>query len=282
MITFRPMKSEDIPAGLSLCRSAGWNQRSRDWELFLHLSPEDCRVAMDEDGKVIGTVTTVCYEDHFSWIGMVLVDPTRQRQGIGMQLLKESLYILQNDETVKLDATPAGREVYLKLNFIDEYPLSRMMCTSVFTDKLSTFHARPIQQSDLLQLLEFDREVFGASRKTVLEWMLKGAPEYAFLIEEKNQITGYCFGRPGHNYTQIGPVIAQDVTDAINLISAALRNCAGHPVIVDALHHTPEWLAWLSSVGFVEKRPFVRMYRGSNAWPGTPEKQFAMLGPEFG
>ena len=39
MITFRQMESADIPAGLSLCRAAGWNQLSRDWELFLRLSP---------------------------------------------------------------------------------------------------------------------------------------------------------------------------------------------------------------------------------------------------
>ena len=282
MITFRTMKVDDIPAGLSLCRSARWNQRLQDWELFLNMSPEGCRVALDESGTVVGTVTTVRYENHFSWIGMVLVDPARQRQGIGMDLLKESLNILKDDATVKLDATPAGREVYLKLNFMDEYPLSRMLCASISLDRLSASDTRPIQQIDLLKLFESDREVFGASRKTVLEWMWKAAPQYAFLIEAKGQIKGYCFGRSGHNYTHIGPIITKDVNNAINLAAAALQNCLGRPVVVDALHHSPEWLAWLSSIGFIEQRSLRRMYRGSNAWPGTPENQFAILGPEFG
>ena len=40
------MVEGDIPAGLSLCRTAGWNQTKEDWELFLHLSPEGCCVAV--------------------------------------------------------------------------------------------------------------------------------------------------------------------------------------------------------------------------------------------
>jgi hypothetical protein len=39
---------------------------------------------------------------------------------------------------------------------------------------------------------------------------------------------------------------------------------------------------WLISIGFTEQRELIRMYRGKNAYPGTPEKQFAILGPEFG
>ncbi len=119
------MKPYDIDAGLALCRAAGWNQLARDWEIFLHLSPYDCCVATRDD-KVVGTVAIIRYQNFFSWIGMVLVDPDCHRQGIGMQLLKEALQILHNEETIKLDATPAGREVYLKLNFVDEYHLARM------------------------------------------------------------------------------------------------------------------------------------------------------------
>ncbi|MBK5280119.1 MAG: GNAT family N-acetyltransferase, partial [Bacteroidia bacterium] len=119
MISYRTMRSDDIPAALSLCRHAHWNQLARDWEIFLQLSPHDCIVAEQEN--IVGTVTTIRYQNHFSWIGMLLVDPAMQRQGIGMQLLKEALRILEHEETVKLDATPEGRTVYLKLNFVDEY-----------------------------------------------------------------------------------------------------------------------------------------------------------------
>src|SRR6478672_1599886 len=127
MIEYRKMTPGDIDAGLSLCRSAGWNQIENDWKLFLALSPDGACVAVDEHGKVVGTVTTISYDNRFSWIGMVLVDPEKKRQGIGTHLLREALHVLEHIDTVKLDATPAGREVYLKLGFVDEYMLSRMV-----------------------------------------------------------------------------------------------------------------------------------------------------------
>jgi len=42
-----------------------------------------------------------------------------------------------------------------------------------------------------------------------------------------------------------------------------------------------EWLAWLASVGFVEERPFVRMFRRHDRHPGEPARQYAITGPEF-
>ena len=94
MILFRCMNREDIAAGLSLCRAAGWNQCLNDWNIFLELSPEGCRVAVVDGVKIVGTVTTVRYQDHFSWIGMALVDPDWRRMGIGMELRLEYLSIL--------------------------------------------------------------------------------------------------------------------------------------------------------------------------------------------
>ena len=280
MFIYRTMKHDDIAAGLSLCRAAGWNQLARDWEIFLNLSPNDCLVAIIND-KVVGTVTTIRYPNFFSWIGMVLVDPACQKQGIGMQLLKEALQILHNEETIKLDATPAGREVYLKLNFVDEYRLNRMS-TIAAAEGLKVSTARALRKIDLSAVVEFDREIFGADRQALLEWILEGAPQYAFLMEEKNEIQGYCLGRYGHNFTHIGPVIARNSGIAINLVSAALKNCIGCRVILDVLHFEPEWIEWLTSIGFAEQRPLFRMYCGSNKFPGMPEKQFSILGPEFG
>lgn len=279
MITYRPMTQDDIPASILLCRANRWNQLPRDLQIFLQLSPDNCRVAVKVN-KIVGSVTTIRYQQAFSWIGMLLVDPSCQRQGIGMQLLLEALYILKTDETVKLDATPAGREVYRKMDFQDEFHLSRMQLTT--NQKPQTTLARPIQQQDLEQIAIFDQDIFGAGRQRLLNWIHAGAPELAFVVEEGTEITGYCLGRKGYSFIQIGPVIAKDSSIAQHLVSAALMHCSGQPVILDIPHHDPQWRAWLTSIGFSEQRPFIRMYRGNNISHGIPEKQFAILGPEFG
>lgn len=280
-IQFRVMTAEDIPAGLSLCRLARWNQSQRDWELFLTLSPAGCRVAV-KGGQVVGTVTTVSYENFVSWIGMVLVDPAERRQGVGTKLLNEALNVLKDQPLIGLDATPAGREVYLKLGFTDECRLSRMETIVAGLAADVTNPARPMTEADLPKVFELDRNVFGADRSQTLEWLFAAAPNLAWVLPCEAGIVGFVFGRHGFNFEHLGPVVAENVQTARQLVSACLAGQAGKPFIVDAAHHEPEWLSWLESVGFKEQRPFIRMFRGEAKRPGMPEKQFAILGPEFG
>jgi GNAT superfamily N-acetyltransferase len=281
-IQFRMMTTADIPVGLELCRLARWNQLQRDWELFLHLSPKGCRVAV-KDGRVVGTVTTVSYQDRFSWIGMVLVDPAERRQGIGTKLLQEALDVLKQQRLVGLDATPAGREVYVKLGFVDESRLSRMEITGSTDIAVGENNpARQMAESDLQAVWELDQSVFGADRRELLEWLVAGAPEYAWIIRRDGKVAGYTFGRHGFNFEHLGPVIAEDGKVAEQLVSACLAECGGKRFILDATHDDAEWRQWLISIGFREQRPFVRMFRGEDFVPDLCEQQFAILGPEFG
>ena len=122
----RVMTEQDIPAGLRLNTLSGWNQTSADWERFLASSPQGCFV-MEDGTKVVGTAATICYENRFAWIGMVLVDPEYRKQGIGTQLLNKSIEHLDhsNISTIKLDATPLGKPLYAKLGFVNEFEIER-------------------------------------------------------------------------------------------------------------------------------------------------------------
>jgi GNAT superfamily N-acetyltransferase len=279
-ISFRTMTSADIAAGLALCRASRWNQTRRDWELFPRLSPDGCRVAVKGE-RVIGTVTTVLYEDRFSWIGMVLVDPAERGQGIGTQLMQEAMQALRDQRSIRLDATPAGHPVYRKLGFMDEYGLSRMEGAAAEI-AAGDNPARPMTLADLPGVREMDRRVFGADRGAMLEWMFEGAPAYAWIVTDGDGVAGYSFGRHGFNFEHLGPVVARDRQTARCVVSACLNRSAGRSFILDASRHDPDWRRWLESIGFREQRPFIRMFYGENRYPGLPEFQFAILGPEFG
>lgn len=280
---FRVMERNDIPAGVRLCRSAGWNQLPRDWEIFLKLDPQGSKVCVDHDGKVIGTVTTIRYDTRFGWIGMVLVDPSHRRKGVGRALLEEASLILQHEGCVKLDATPEGREVYTKVGFSDEYELSRMVARKIEHHRLySPVITSPFTSFDLARIQAWDNQVFGADRIALLAWMLEGAPALAFKVEEGNQIKGYCFGRQGFQYMHIGPVVADNVEIAQSLVASALKQCNHQSAILDVADQHEHWRYWLGSIGFTPLRSFLRMYRGENRYPGLPPQQYAILGPEFG
>ena len=77
-------------------------------------------------------------------------------------------------------------------------------------------------------------------------------------------------GRHGYDFDQIGPIIANDANSAEQLLSSALHHAVDKPIVVDILTHTAAWITFVSSLGFTESRPLIRMYRGSNNYPGVP------------
>jgi len=247
------------------------------------MNPQGGRVAETADGTVVGTVTTARYENRFSWVAMVLVDPDYRRRGIGTRLLNEAISLLHDGGTVRLDATPAGQPLYEKLGFRSEYALSRLECSAPAAAKLGEGErrrARPMTDEDLSEVLERDREVFGADRSVLLASLRAGAPQYARVVRTGAHLDGYAFGRSGFRFEHLGPVVASDTAAATALVSSCLH--AERPFILDVPHHSAEWLAWIREIGFAEQRPFVRMYLGENRYPGLPEQLFAVTGPEFG
>src|ERR1035437_1402272 len=156
-VEIRQMAPADVDAGLRLCRASGWNQLESDWRCFLDWNPRGCRAAVSDE-VVVGTVATLRLEERFSWISMLLVDPAMRGRGIGSTLLRDALRLLEDVETVRLDATPAGKVVYERYGFLDEYPLVRMRALAhTFASDAAPSGARPTAGADLAHILGFYR-----------------------------------------------------------------------------------------------------------------------------
>lgn len=288
-ITLRAMTHRDIPLGMRLKSAAGWNQLEVDWKMLLDVGCEGSYVAATH-GIDVGTVTTVTYERRFSWIGMMLVDPAHRRQGIGTALLKAAIDRAEKFGAVRLDATPAGKKLYAAMGFREEYRLARWqrMAAPLMQEPAIQCHiVNPKKFPDNVRhiardIVRFDSPIFGAERSMVLNTLLHNVPQYAHVVKQGKQVVGYCLGRSGSNFEQIGPIVAKESEVARALMLSALKSCADMDVIVDVLVKQKSWLTFLSSLGFAEQRPFIRMVRGESRHPGRPEKQFAIAGPEIG
>lgn len=279
----RPMQAEDIPSGMRLKNAAGWNQLEQDWKLFLDSSVDGSMVA-EYQQKVIGTVTTVNYSGRFSWIGMVLVDPEIRRMGIGTTLLKEAIVKAKDKGTIRLDATPKGKMLYDTLGFKDEYGIHRFeikdYITNLFPAKKQD--CSKISDTDLPAIVKFDQSIFGATRAGILNSLYGMGGVYAWIHGSGNNIKGYCFGRPGSNFEQIGPIIAMNEEIAFSLLCYAIEKCKGRPVIIDIPDDQKTFQKSVTDLGFTIQRPFIRMFLGKHPYPGKPELQFAIAGPEIG
>jgi GNAT superfamily N-acetyltransferase len=286
------MRLQDIPEGMRLKAIAGWNQTEADWRLFLSLNPAGCFVAEDR-GRIAGTVTTTDYGEAIAWIGMVLVDPDFRRQGIATRLTLRAIESVTPGCTIKLDATPLGQQVYEPLGFQTESTLYRLTIGAAPSLELTpqpnpTPEAEVAQTisalavSDLAMVGELDRLTFGADRLGLLSIWATAQPQTAWQCHYRGALRGYCLGRPGTNFYQLGPLVAETPAEAIALAGAALGQVAGQPVVIDAPAAQTAFLAWLAGLGFERQRSFARMVYGQNHHPGQPEKVFAAAGPEFG
>jgi len=293
---FRDMTEADLEDGLRLSRASGWNQTIEDWRLLLSLGPGLFRVGV-EDGRIVASGGAVRYGDALAWICMILVDPARRGHGIGTRIFDDVLARTEAAvragalRAVGLDATPAGRGIYLQRDFPDAGGIVRMraerkgsgleLCSvGESTIQDLTPSVRPLAVEDLEAVLARDREVFGADRGAVLRWAFAVAPDLAWLGRRAGT-TAYCFGRHGDHSDHVGPVVAEDPALARDLVSACLSLPRSRPLIVDA-RAEPSWLAALAGMGFREQRPFTRMYRGDARPAARPALEPAVLGPEFG
>jgi Acetyltransferase (GNAT) domain len=206
---------------------------------------------------------------------MMLVDPAERRTGLGSKLLSTALAATHGAPCVGLDATPAGQPLYRRFGFTGHCALVRMKATVVASTPSGA--VRPLLAADLPAVCRMDCEIFGADRSRLLSSLFTRAPELAWILPDR----AHCFGRPGHLYTQIGPVVAADQAAARDVLTHCLSRLNRRTVAIDASSLHPEWLAWLSSAGFVEERPFLRMFLPGHVHPGDPARQYAICGPEF-
>src|SRR6185312_4113717 len=126
----REMHTEDITTAMKLSTAEGWNQTERDWR-FLIDNPRNLGIVAESSNTIIGTTTVMNYSDRVAWIGMMLVAEKFRGQGVSSSLLADILKKLSSFKSVKLDATPAGQNVYKKFSFKDEFEIVRMTNLSV-------------------------------------------------------------------------------------------------------------------------------------------------------
>lgn len=279
----RTMTSDDISTGMRLKEAAGWNQTQEDWERFLQASPKGCFVA-ERDGRIVGTVTTIIYENRFAWIAMVLVDTQFRGKGIGSALLLKAIDYLdaRRIPCVKLDATPQGKPIYARLGFRVEYEIERHSVTRELNSNASLASVADNVQS-IEPVLEMDREVFGADRSALLRSVSASAPELAITNRAAgNAMKGFVLGRKGSRADQLGPWVASNVAAAREVFEAFLIHSRRNVVLVDVMKDNPWALGLVAEKGFQFSRSLTRMYRGENAHPGQPDLVCAILGPEFG
>lgn len=275
------MHPSDLPSLMQIKNAENWNQTENDWLFLMEQFPQYCLVALDGE-NVVGTITSTNFKNQVAWIGMMLVSKLYRGHGISKLLMTTMIESLKDCESIKLDATPAGAHVYTKLGFQDEYEIFRMTHTGERNmDEPGNTMVRQIDEERLSSLFAMDQKVFGTDRSGLLKYLLEQGANVNGYISKNGKVDGYLLTRPGTNFTQMGPVIAESSDDAIQLVEDAMTKINGS-MVIDVLADKKGLVGWLEEAGFTTQRSFTRMYLKGNPYPGEAKKHFAIAGPEFG
>ncbi|MCA9132769.1 MAG: GNAT family N-acetyltransferase [Planctomycetales bacterium] len=227
-IQCRVFEPSDIDFALRVGAEAGWNQVAADWRRTLAHAPQGCFLATC-DGQPAGTVTTTAYGTTLAWIGMMLVDPSFRRRGVATQLMNRSIQYLRDCQVqcIKLDATPAGHQVYQRLGFQDERIFHRWVCTlpplrggslnDLSNEQPFAATDPPVgtQSFDRERWAVPDRAAFGADRGA---WLTRLASDSQLVQCD----AGYGMLRPGRLASYLGPLVADSLQDATYIVSQLL------------------------------------------------------------
>ncbi|MDA1099476.1 MAG: GNAT family N-acetyltransferase [Proteobacteria bacterium] len=278
-LIWQELALSEIGQAAALNAEAGWNQTTTDWRFMLERG-EGTGVS---EQALVATSMLLPYGNRFAWIAMILVTAPWQRQGLASALMRRCIARAEALQLVPgLDATEAGRKVYLPLGFQDIYPLTRWQADSPGVTKANSgAGVRPMLAGDLGAVAIWDAGIFGVLRGDLLAHLHGRCPERAFLLERGGDIQGFVLARDGRLATQIGPLSASGVEGALALLQAALADQTG-PVFLDAADHHNELAKWLGGAGFSKQRGYMRMLLGTRSPIDDPDRVFLIAGPELG
>jgi len=264
---------------LALSRLAHWNQNEADWRLMLQIG-HGWGISL-ADGTLAASTLVLPYGS-FAWVSMVLVLPEQRRKGYATRLLRTALADLKaRTLTPILDATPAGRAVYLQEGFRDTWGFRRFRSVAAHAASERAPGVRGLRDGDWPQLLALDETAFGASREPLLRALAARQPRAALVFDRGGGLEGFLLGRDGREASQLGPLVARSAEAARGLLGAGLAAAAG-PLYLDVVEREPGITAWLESLGFDFQRPFTRMVCGPPSAPGEAGLVFCPAGPELG
>jgi len=209
-----PLTRSDVGPALALSRGAGWGIRRVDWAAFV-AAAEIRSLGGWVDGSLVATATVAQYGD-VAWIGCVLVDEARRRQGLGTEIFRAACD-RTDARVLGLDANPAGRPLYRRCGFRTVTTVQEYVGTPTGASSHSVSEAAV---TELDAVARYDRSRTGLHRWGPLT-ALGADPATRVFVHRAPGVNGYAVRHRTGGRPTLGPVVADSPTVTTRLVRAA-------------------------------------------------------------
>ena len=244
---------DHIEGAVALSRQEKWPHRPQDCQMALQLSSG--AVAVDDEGRVTGTILVTPYGADCAMINMVIVDRNVRGKGLGRRLMDQAL-ALAGDRPLRLVATTDGMPLYQKLGFVPSGTILQHQGTVAQLGAPEDVEAA--RMDDLSDIKALDRDAYGADREALIDALAEHGQ--LAVIGRNGAIDAYAAIRPFGRGEVIGPVIAGSAADARALISFFAAPRPGAFLRVDTDSRTGI-AGWLEDIGLAHAGGGVAMDR---------------------
>ena len=269
-----PFAQAHLEGALKLSREMSWPYRLEDWDFALQLGQG---FVLESSGAVIGTALWWPYGESHASAGMIIVANAAQGRGHGARLM-DALLAAALPRTIVLNSTAEGMALYQRRGFACVGVVHQHQGIPTQRHEAPPRLVREMARADVEAIARLDREATGWPRRQLLERLVEVGDGYLLLRdgEPRGYAISRLFGR-GH---VIGPVVAENPSDARALIEAALARLGRVFVRVD-ISATRQLGEWLEGIGLQQVGDATTMVLGTQvAWAG-PARMFALANQSF-
>lgn len=277
------LRADHLPEAVRQSAALGWPYREADWRFAFDLGSG---FAAEVDGRLVATAMWWPHGETHASVGMIIVDPGMQGQGLGRALMGKLLHEARN-RTVFLNSTQEGLPLYTRLGFVARGQVFQHQAVLPAETVLSTTPAgvRPMQAADGERVRRLDLAATGMDRTALLDALFEAGT--TMVIDRGLGVSAYACAREFGHGVVIGPVVAMgagNAADAMDLIAALAGHARGRFLRIDV----PEGSglsAWLAGIGLPCVGHAVPMVR--DVWPRAIDADadaclFALSNQSFG
>lgn len=254
----RPAQKTDLASIRSWAVQESWNPGRYDLDVYWQQNSLLVGWLADQP---IGCISAASYDSDFGFLGCYLVDHRHRGHGYGRFLWEKAISSLPAC-CIGLEGAVALQDTYLRHGFVKSCLHVRHQLVSGThdgdSDSLVDVQAIPFEQ-----LLDYDSRHFVGMRSQFLNHWLSSPQMQGWGVIQAGDLLGYGLIRPAETGYRIGPLFANSLDVAQQLLTALLEiPTSNHPVYMDVPKSNEQATQLMKQFKAIPLFSNCRMYKG--------------------